>query len=148
MVAFSFQPRFVRPIRVGLGHHQVEPPFTAPKRQTIRALRRDRRAHAKIGDILQLYCRQRHPGGFLIGRAQCRLVCPITLVFNDDDRDEEGVISPGVGLIQWGFSGLDDFARGDGFENWKELREFWRQTHPGVDMFEGAIIFWERLADE
>lgn len=148
MVAFSFRQRFVDPIKAGLGlwDKNYDPP--PPKNQTIRAERRDSRL-PKVGDMLQLYSGMRTKGCLLIGLATCTGVSKIALVFDDDDPKEgDGVISPGFGIMEWGFSSLDSFARGDGFKDWSELRKFWRQEHPGVDMFEGVIIFWKPLTDE
>lgn len=151
MVAYSFKRRFVNPIRIGLGlNAQPEGAWTSyvpkqivPKHQTIRA---DRKRHVRQGEELQLYCGLRTRQCFLIGRARCIGTSKITLVFDDDDPEEgDGVISPGFGLAEWGYGSLDAFARGDGFADWAKLRQFWREEHPGVDMFDGVIIFWEAL---
>jgi hypothetical protein len=143
MVAYSFQRRFVNPIRVGLGLDPLArfPPAHGPKRHTIRAPRL--RDHAREGQRLQLYFAQRTQHCFLIAHTVCIGVAPITLVF-DSDPESEGVISPGLGIMEWGYASLDAFAVGDGFESWAALRQFWL-VERGCDefAFKGNIIFWE-----
>lgn len=126
MVAYSFKRRFVDPIRAGT------------KRQTIRA---DRKRHARAGEELQLYSGMRTRECELIGRAICEDVVPITLLFNDQDPEAEGVILPGFGFP----GGLEGFARADGFDSWAALKQFWRDNHPGVDEFTGVLITWGDL---
>jgi hypothetical protein len=147
MVAYSFQRRFVNPIRVGLGLDPLAkfPAAFGPKRHTIRGPRV--RGHAREGQPLQLYFGQRSPASFLIGRAVCIGIMPVTLVF-DDDPEHEGVISPGFGITQWGFCSLDEFAIGDGFENWAALKNYWRIDRGYTEEFSGSIIFWDRVAEE
>jgi hypothetical protein len=141
MVAYSFKRRFVGPIRVGLGIDIRGTEFWSPriavrpKRQTIRA---DRKRHARPGEELQLYCGMRTKGCFLIGRAWCIAVTPISIEFNP--------IHP---IILVGGSpyreNLTTFAHNDGFENWKEMRSFWFKEHPGIDIFVGVLIKWVPL---
>jgi hypothetical protein len=143
MVAYSFQPMFVPPICLGLG---LPIPgrlgscpgsnLDDPKIHTIRAHRRGRSRHARPGETLQLYCRQRLPDGFLIGKAACETVQPITIMFmppcsavSIDGREDDRP--------------LDDFARADGFASWPDLVDFWRVHHPGVTTFSGVIITWK-----
>ena len=142
MVAYSFQRRFVNPIRLGLGLEQPpEFPLAAgPKRHTIRADRK--RGHAREGDQLQLFFGLRTRRCKLIGYARCIGSWPIELVF-DDDPESEGVISPGSGLGQWGFASFDAFAIGDGFESWQALKSYWQNERGVADEFVGVIIFWE-----
>lgn len=145
MVALSFKRRFVEPIRVGLMRDEyliALAPFY-PKRQTIRAERKDGR-RPKEGETLQLYCGMRTRQCFLIGKARCLFSCDITLLF-DDDPEMEGVVSPGFGLAQWGYNSLDAFAQGDGFKDWQELKSFWAAEHPTIREFVGVITFWEPL---
>ena len=127
MVAYSFRTRFVAPILAGA------------KRQTIRAARK---RHARPGDELQHYTGMRTKHCKLIGVATCADVRPITILFDDDRDDLEGVITKG-----WMLSGdLDEFARLDGFSSWADLKAFWRAEHPGVDEFDGTLIMWGPLA--
>jgi hypothetical protein len=147
MVAYSFQRRFVNPIRVGLGFDQLAdfPPAAGGKRHTIRGHRV--RGHAREGQPLELFFAQRTPSCFLIARAVCIGVSPIRLLF-DDDVEVEGVISPGLGLMQWGYASLDAFAIGDGFENWAALKNYWRIEHGCTQEFAGTIVFWEGVGEE
>lgn len=136
MVAYSFKPRFVEPIRVGLGERRMH--TVHPKRQTIRA---DRRRHARPGEELQLYRGLRTKGCYLIGRARCIDVVPIQIHFRKRRRSDW--VRAVIKLDRP--SQLDHFARDDGFRDWQELREFWAQEHPGVDDFEGVLITWGPL---
>ncbi len=120
MVAYSFQRRFVVPIRSGI------------KRQTIRA---DRKRHARAGEDLQLYTGMRTKKCELIAYAVCRDVLPVTLVL-----DRDAVLVPDVA-----FANLDHFAMLDGFADWADLKAFWREHHPGVDEFTGVLIRWGQI---
>jgi len=123
MVAYSFQPRFVAPIQYGT------------KRQTIRA--HGKKRHAQAGEELQLYCRQRHPSGFLIGRAICLECSAIALTF----LPLPAVYNLGSGERFITRRDLNAFASGDGFEDWQALHAFWRDTH-GPENFSGVIVRW------
>jgi hypothetical protein len=142
MVAYSFQRRFVNPIRVGLGLDPLAhfPPAAGAKRHSIRGPRI--RGHAREGQMLDLFYAQRSPACFLIGRVICIGVSPIRLVFSDDE-ESEGIISPGFGIGQWGYRSLDDFAVGDGFADWAALKIYWQVDRGCGDEFAGHIIFWE-----
>jgi hypothetical protein len=135
MVAYNFKPRFAEPILAGT------------KRHTIRAARIGRVRHAREGEELQLFTGLRTPACKLIARRRCIGIRKITLLF-DDDPEYEGIISPGFGIADWGYASLDDFAVGDGFANWGELKAFWRETHRVITEFEGVIIFWQPEAEE
>lgn len=120
MVAYSFRPQFVEPIRTGA------------KRHTIRA---DRKRHARPGEELQLYTGMRTPNCFLIARATCLTVGAIRLHLAD------GIVDFGGAEISNPYA-LDLFACRDGFRDFDELRAFWRVTHPGLDPFSGVIVVW------
>ncbi|TGP22354.1 MULTISPECIES: hypothetical protein [unclassified Mesorhizobium] len=124
MVAYSFKPRFVEPIRTGT------------KRQTIRA---DRKRHARAGEQLQLYTGMRTKHCQLIGRSECLSVWPVTLIL----REVHSVVLDGFRGI---YGDLDGFARADGFKDWAELAGFWSANHPGVEIFDGVLIRWGDLA--
>ena len=124
MVAYSFRPQFVAQVEAGT------------KTQTVRA---DRKRHARPGEELQLYTGMRTRQCRLIRRARCIDVHPITLLFDDDDDEAEGIILPGFGFP----GGLEGFALSDGFASWAELKAFWRRHHPGIDEFTGRLILWE-----
>lgn len=143
MVAYSFKPRFVAPIQVGL-HCYMPPTPTSfvpePKTQTIRA---HRGRHAREGEEIQLYCGMRTKQCFLIGRARCVETQGISIAFRRR-RNSDWLRCARFGKIDRP-SSLDKFARSDGFHDWQALREFWREEHPGIDDFAGVIIFWEPL---
>ena len=41
---------------------------------------------------------------------------------------------------------LDAFARRDGFEDWPEMREFWRENHK-AEVFSGVLIRWTNFKE-
>lgn len=124
MVAYSFKKQFAEPILAGT------------KRQTIRA---DRKRHARPGEEMQLYTGMRTKYCRLIGRVWCQSVRPISLCLDAPKafiRWENGGAETIYPL------GMDEFAKCDGFRDWQEMRKFWRDNHPDVDVFEGVIIRW------
>ncbi|MGX9145869.1 hypothetical protein [Mesorhizobium sp. 128a] len=124
MVAYSFRPRFVEPIAAGT------------KRQTIRA---DRKRHAREGEELQLYTGMRTKQCKLIGRATCIGVDLVMLNFAD-----HGVVRIN-GIVLFSNAAMQKFARSDGFTSWADMRGFWRDNHPGVEVFDGVLIRWGDL---
>lgn len=146
MVAYSFRPRFVDAICIGLGL-----PYTfntglpvllypMPKRQTIRAI--GKRRHARPGETLQLYTGMRTKQCRLIGKAVCSAVKPITISVAN-----EWISVGGEKSVPDNVRCLDDFASLDGFGSWTEMREFWREEHPGIDLFKGVLIKWVPQAE-
>jgi len=137
MVAYSFKRRFVNPIRVGLS--RVSLSFDCPpKRQTIRGI--GKRRHARPGEIVQLYYAMRTRQCEKIGEARCTDVQNI-LIFVAADRiiigDNPAICIP---------AGLDTFAKSDGFADWYDMREFWREEHGDLTRlgpFVGVLIEWE-----
>jgi len=137
MVAYSFQGRFIQPIRVGLS--KVSLSFDCPpKRQTIRAV--GKRRHARPGEELQLYFAQRSPQCELIGKARCTDVKPVKLYI--------GAESLGVdveGDYFCGSTATHEFAQADGFVDVPDMLAFWTAEHPSVREFSGFLIKWEPL---
>lgn len=127
MVAYSFQQKFVGPIKAGT------------KAQTIR---NDRKRHARPGEALQLYTAMRTNRCRLIGNAICASVEPIRFDF-DSQEVTIGGLSPMVDL-----SDLDAFAQLDGFDDFRSLVEFWRENHAGVQQWEGVLIRWTDFQKE
>lgn len=121
MVAYSFKPRFVAPILAGT------------KTGTIRAdgLRR----HAMAGEQLQLYTGMRTKHCELIIRIQCIAAPKITLYFKGRTRIETS------GVVLRNPKALDSFALADGFNDFAEMREFWREEHDAA-RFGGTWIRW------
>lgn len=147
MVAYSYKARFVAPIAVGLGIEIPRWPGLVipagfeirPKRQTIRA--HGKRRHAREGETLQLYYAMRTKQCRKIGDARCTEALPIKLYFGIGD--ELGVDIAGDYFC--GSTPVNEFARSDGFENTKEMVDFWRKEHASIDQFEGVLIRWEPI---
>jgi hypothetical protein len=139
MVAYSFNKRFIEPILVGLGERRMH--HVEPKRQTIRAV--GRRRHARPGEMLQLYTGMRTRACKKIGEAECVSVEPIH-IFVEMGKivllgRRETIEKPG---------GLDRFAQSDGFKDWIEMRQFWRDEHGDLvrlGPFVGVLIRWEPI---
>jgi hypothetical protein len=119
LVAYSFRPRFARPIADGT------------KGGTIRA---DRKRHARPGEELQLYAGMRTRQCRLIRRARCLGVEPIALKLRGHP---EIVLRGGVPILFRGASALDRFARFDGFRDFDEMAGFWDE-----DVFDGWHVRW------
>jgi len=134
MPAYSFQLRFVGPIRVGLGLPVDGSDTPLPKTQTIRAI--GARRHSMPGETTMLYYHQRHPDGFKIGESRCTRCDNIRIA---------------VGDMQFAINGIkiatmeerQAFARADGFQDLDDMYDFWREHHPKVDRFEGYLIGWK-----
>jgi hypothetical protein len=120
MVAYSFQPRFVDPIRA------------LTKRQT---MRNRRKRHARPGETVQLYTGLRTQRCRLIGTATCTRVAAVTLDFVENE------IVVGASHIDMA-DALDWFARADGFADWDDLRGWFADTHDAVAKWSGVLIEW------
>lgn len=129
MVAYSFNPRFVEPIRQGV------------KTQTIRA--NGRRRHARPGELLQLYTGMR--------TQHCRRILPdvpclMVMAIEIDFRGAEiaRIKADGIPCID-----LDAFAIRDGFVDLNDMSAFWRDNHPDCLRagFMGVVIEWARPAE-
>lgn len=140
MVAYSFRPRFVDAIRVGLGQPVHHEPGGAhvyhPKRQTIRAV--GKRRHARPGEVLQLFTGMRTKQCKSIGVARCIDVVPITI----NVKQHQMPITLDGRSITGGF--IHEFARADGFASGEDMLEFWKKEH-GLGMFKGLLIAWEPI---
>jgi hypothetical protein len=151
MVAYSFQKRFIAPIQVGLGIVPVTPmlvdgpmpqgyqvvPRIRPKTQTIRAV--GKRRHASKDDMLQLYYAMRTKQCTQIGTGKCSGAGGIRIFVEKGQIDVEGekIVSKA--------GDLDKFALGDGFADWNDMRQFWRDNHGDLvrlGPFVGVLIKW------
>lgn len=144
---FSFKPRFVNPIRAGLGLRDLEPmdrffPSAGLKKfQTIRAERADGK-RPEVGQEIHLFTGMR--------TKQCLRIAPRQTAFVSSVRDIEIVINdrpyikltPGLKLLSP--VQLYSFAKDDGFADWRDLVEFWAIEHKGVTKFNGFITFWTK----
>lgn len=145
---FSFRPRFVNPIRLGLGLQEFDEPrfppaMGLPKLQTIRAERKDKK-RPKPGDTALMFSGMRTKQCRLIvprGAARIDAVSPIFLRFNGGKLRDVGLQE--MTMFDERFTDFDDFARKDGFASSDEMAKFWWQEHPGVEEFHGFITFWK-----
>lgn len=135
MVAYSFQRRFMAPIREGR------------KTQTIRA--RGKRRHARPGEQLQLYVDMRTRYCELIERALCTEIFPVHIIWLPKPVIEiEKMMVAGRPLMRWTpVDDLDAFAVKDGFDNLEDMRQFWKVHHPDVVQFDGVLILWQSPQD-
>lgn len=151
MVAYSYKPRFIVPILVGLGlltkggraaavngfeiSTFVRMNLPQSKRQTIRAI--GKRRHARPGDALQHYTGMRTKNCRLIGRSTCESARPIAIkICNDGD------LLVSIERQRLSDSKAEIFARDDGFGSIEDMWLFWRENHPGVTDFGGVVIGW------
>lgn len=154
MVAYSYRPRFIVPVLVGLGLIKpgsgaitvngfeistfVRKNLPRPKRQTIRA--HGKRRHAREGEALQHYTGMRTKQCRKIGDAKCTKVSPIELWIGAAGTDELGIM---VGDDYFcGSTAVREFAQADGFDTAADMVAFWRENHPGVDHFQGVLVEW------
>ena len=138
MTAYSFKRRFVDPIRAKTKTHTIRLPRRGAN------LRRPG-GHALPGEELQLYCGIRTAQCFLIGRATCSSSIRITihLTYSWVDLYETPGRAPRrLNCLDGSHVELDPFARSDGFENWKDMWNFWAAVHSSDHFFDGFLIEW------
>jgi hypothetical protein len=127
MPSLNFQTRFAEDVRKGF------------KRQSIRAPRKDGRAHAKVGDTLKLYTGQRTKDCRLLGEATVTRIAKV--VVHEFGIFLDGAMLPIVLISCWPWEMTHhEFARLDGFADFAEMRDFFEELH-GLP-FEGVVIFW------
>ena len=128
MVAYSFEERFIQPIKDGL------------KTQTIRGRRRGR-GHARPGELLQLYHGQRGPECFkIIEDPVCTEVLPLQMSWKGKSIDT-------IRVGQIPLLDLNAFACADGFNDLDDMNRFFEDRSDEDDPFEGAVIGWMPQAD-
>ncbi len=152
MVAYSYKARFVAPVRVGLGlpalaehlemggYHPGQ--IIRPKGQTIRA--KGKRRHARPGETLQHYHGMRSSKCFKIGEAECVAASDIRLHIRSEIVEIRSQTSSSQ-LIDKA-AALDSFAQADGFADWADMREFWREEHGDLTRlgpFVGVLVEWK-----
>lgn len=100
------------------------------KQQTIRA---ERKRNPVPGEALRLQAGDRfHP--VLIGWSSAVSVDPIRI-----DVGHDLIL---LGHLNLPILKLDKFAVLDGFDDWKDMQGFWRETHPTLPVFSGWRTFW------
>jgi hypothetical protein len=123
MTAYSFQPRFIEPIRQGY------------KRQTIRAV--GLRPHVRVGGLIQLYTGMRTAHcARILPDVVCIDVQPCTIVF-DDASVITRITTSGIPVRD-----LDAFAVRDGFTGLEDMAAFWAKHHGDFARFDGLLIEW------
>ena len=121
MPLFNFQKQFAPAVESG------------EKRQTIRARRKNR---PQVGQTAFLYTGTRTKACRKLGEHIIQGVHEIVIgsrgiIFSPNDATEYTESDAGM---------LDYFAKEDGFENWKAMRDWFKETH-GLP-FEGDLIQW------
>lgn len=116
--ALNFKAKFAPAVEAGT------------KCQTIRAPRKDGRAHCKVGDTISLYTDMR--------RKSCRLLRTATVTRIDDIYITYTRIILNGKILDFGED--DDFAVKDGFTDFQAMADWFNETH-GLP-FHGAVIHW------
>lgn len=134
MPAWSFQPRFRLALANGLAEARREPPpypGVRPKRQTIRALRRDGR-DPRPGDAVRIWIAQRTPDREFLGTTP-PLVKRLTI---EVPHDGSVIVD-----LRWQTrAGITRLAHLDSLADWAELICFLEETH-GLP-FAGFVYRW------
>lgn len=126
MPAFNFMKRFADDVRYGL------------KRQTVRADRKDGRAHARVGDTVKLYTGMR--------TKSCELLAVATVISVAKVRILPTCMSINGRVLPSSIHSRDceqtdnEFAQADGFEGFMDMAEWFEKTH-GLP-FDGTLIEW------
>lgn len=121
MAVLLFQKRFVEPITSGRKKQTIRPPRKRP---------------LIVGDYLSLrYWRDKPYRSPQVEFASVRC----TGIFDIQVR-REGIL---IGGYKMHGPARDNFARGDGFANWPEMREFFKSRFGYGLPFIGTLIKWE-----
>ena len=126
MPALNFKAQFADDVEAGR------------KNQTVRAPRKDGRAHCKTGDTIKLYTGMR--------TKQCRLLREATVTHIDTVKIEPTCMSLNGRHVFSCLNGRDDpqtdneFAQADGFDSFMEMANWFDDVH-GLP-FEGVVIHW------
>lgn len=128
MVAYSFKPHFVEPIKSGSKIGTIRAPCYPRSAYT------NCDGHAYPGDPLTLLTGSRMRPTH-IGKETCAARFDIVLRFYPIIEVIHAGEKLPLGL-------LDAFAREDGFAHFGELEEFWHETHAAPEVFHGVHICW------
>jgi hypothetical protein len=133
MPAYNFQSRFADAVEAGR------------KAQTIRAPRKDGRI-PKVGKTAYLYTGMRSSACRKLGEG--RIIEVENILIDEDGAFISGVDFPICDALanDGAYKALtkrDAFAKSDGFSNWQEMVDWFRDTH-GLP-FVGHLIIWEML---
>ncbi|TCT34617.1 hypothetical protein [Martelella mediterranea] len=130
MPALNVQERFADDVEFGI------------KLQTVRAPRKDGRAHCKVGDTLKLYTGMR--------TKKCRLLRTATVTGIASVRIEGTSMQVNGHYLPSAIYDRDqveitdnEFAEADGFKSFMEMADWFAENH-GLP-FEGVVIYWDEL---
>lgn len=126
MPALNFKKEFAEAVELG------------EKRQTVRAHRKDGRAHAKVGDAIKLYTGMRTKGCRLLASAKVTRIDKIWMDATSMKLNDRPVYST---ISDRSDPPTDnEFARADGFDGFTEMACWFEGVH-GLP-FEGVVIYW------
>lgn len=126
MPALNFKAQFAEDVE--FGH----------KRQTVRAPRKDGRAHCKVGDSLKLYTGMRSKSCRLLGTAKVTRIETIKIEATSMYRN--GRLVPASIHSRDCEQTDNEFAEADGFESFMDMSSWFDKIH-GLP-FEGIVIYW------
>lgn len=113
--------------------------FYGHKRQTVRAPRKDGRAHCKVGDQLKLYTGMRTKACRLLGEATVMRIATVRIeaveMFINGRRLPSAIYDRDCEQTD------NEFAEADGFTGFTEMADWFCQVH-GLP-FEGVVIYWD-----
>jgi hypothetical protein len=123
MVAYGFKGRFVPKIKARIKKH---------------TMRNERKRHVRVGESPQLYEKMRQKGcAKIIPDPECVAVEPVQIDFKKD------TVRIGERPVIRDQAERDEFAVSDGFEDWEDLRAFWKKEHKAVyPLWSGVYIAW------
>ncbi|RBO54645.1 hypothetical protein DSD19_04515 [Rhodovulum sp. BSW8] len=129
MPALNFKKQFADDVAYGI------------KRQTVRAPRKDGRAHCKVGDTIKLFTGMRTKSCRLLGEA--RVTSIKTIWMDGVSMKLNGEVLPSCIVDRDGPMTDNEFAKADGFEGFTEMANWFGEVH-GLP-FEGVVIRWSEL---
>lgn len=127
MPALNFKAQFAEDVELGV------------KRQTIRAPRRDGRAHCRVGDIIRLYTGMRTKGCRLLGEATVTAIRTVKIEPTGMELDGRPLYAT-LGSRDQIDPTDNEFAQADGFDSFMDMADWFRDAY-GLP-FEGVVIQW------
>lgn len=128
MPALNFKKQFAEDVEFG------------SKRQTVRAPRKDGRAHCKQGDIVKLYTGMRTKDCRLLGEAKVTRTEPVRIEATCMYLGGRPLPSAIYSRDQLEITD-NEFAEADGFSGFTEMANWFDAVH-GLP-FEGTVIYWD-----
>jgi len=110
------------------------------KRQTVRAIRKDGRPHAKVGDTIKLYTGMRTKSCRLLAQATVSRIDSIRIEPTEMFLSGTRLLSAIFSRDQIGFTD-NEFAQSDGFSSFMDMADWFDDVH-GLP-FEGVVIYWD-----